>query len=601
MHVRANKKLVLRLLILLFVLAPISAFTAKEPENPEPFFSIAILAPNVSSVNNPWPSILIDQLPKIGIYVAMFDHTGWSQISPRTWGYPGPYPIPTYDEGGYDVLFVSWSFGMDYNPYWLLHSDSITPVGNNFYQYNSEEMDAVINNFLIAYNLDDRIKWAETIQAILYEDQPNINLMYHKTKYAHDENLIGWKSTLWLHSAEPMVEWKIPGKLEFHYAMPALLEDFHPFDCGNRFDWKWIHQIYNGLFERNSHYRNSYAPWIVEDYNSVDGLIYEITIKKDACWADGTNLTTDDVIYSYQLAYAFNDTEHYDYQVNWGIDAITKITDKHFTIGFNEPSFLQPNNLGVELLPKHIWESIDPSNHSLQAIYWAEYEPEKLFGIGPYKLASCDFTNEVIHLTRNDYFADWYGVEPFFEDIYFERYSITESAVSELEAGAVDMVDESFSLDYYLDHYIPGVIETYVDDCGSPEIAINMEHPYMGTGELCPIAGEESAKHIRKAISYILPRQATIDDIYEGIGTPGITQYPKVGIGFQRAFRFYEYDLNLAAYHMAMAGFPIPYDPIDDPLKGKTLLVGFDLTITFSILALLGGSLIILRKKASTT
>ena len=566
-----------------------------KPNYPGPFFNIAILAPNTSSSYSPWPSILLEQLPKIGINVSTFDYTGWFQISPRTWSYPGPYPIPPYDEGGYDVLMIFWSFGMDYNPIGILDSNSITPNGDNFYQYNSFEMDNIIYNYSEAFVFGERLGLAEDMQLVLYEEQPSIALMYSKAMYLHDEDLTGWKSLLWHLAQEPMIEWQIPGKLEFHYALPEILFNFHPM-LSNDYDIRWLHQIYNGLTERDPNSRNFYGPWLAQFITSSDGITYNVQIKNEACWADGTNLTTDDVIYSYWLASELDKLATYSSNINWNSDAITKITDKEFTIEFNEPSLLQPNYLGVDLVPKHIWESIDPAYHESQAQYWCEYDPEKIFGAGPYVLSSCDITNGVVRLTRNDYFDDWYGIEPYFEDIYFEQYSYYEPVLDALEIGAVDMVASSFGLERYYDNDIPGVISTFVDDTYYFEIAINQEHPYLGSGVLCPIAGKESAKHIRKAISYIMPRQSVINDYYDGLGTPGVTQFPKVGIGFLNDLLYYQYDLNQAYYHMAMAGFDVPYDT-NDPFGGRVLLVGFDRSAVFSILILIGGCIIIHRKK----
>ena len=101
----------------------------------EGFFSITFLAPATCCCRNPWVAAIAEQLPEIGINVEVKE-TGWAGISPRTWSYPGPYPIPSYAEGGYDVLFVGWSWGLDWDPSDLFSSKAITPYGDNFYQYN---------------------------------------------------------------------------------------------------------------------------------------------------------------------------------------------------------------------------------------------------------------------------------------------------------------------------------------------------------------------------------------------------------------------------------------------------------------------------------
>jgi len=174
--------------------------------NPGPFFAISILAPNTNPARNQMAVFMVEQLPKIGIAIDVFDHTGWSQISPRTWGYPGPYPIPTYSEGGYDILFVGWSWGLDFDPTGLFDSPSITPVGDNFYQYNSQEMDWAIGNYTSSFVTADRIEYAKDIQALLYEDLPQITIIYPQSLYPMDVNFsqTSWDGLLWANNYQPM-------------------------------------------------------------------------------------------------------------------------------------------------------------------------------------------------------------------------------------------------------------------------------------------------------------------------------------------------------------------------------------------------------------
>ena len=528
----------------------------REEENPEPFFYIAILAPNTNPARNQMAYLMLEQLPKIGIGISIFDHTGWAQISPRTWGYPGPYPIPTYEEGGYDVLFVGWSWGLDWDPTGLFHSDEINPDGDNFYQYNNLEMDWAINNYTQSFDLADRINWLEEIQAILYEDNPQLTIIYPLSVYPYVEGFNGWSGLLWASTYQPIVEWNIPGQTEFHYACPADFEDFHPMTYESVYDGQWLHQIYNGLVERDPELNNSYSPWLAESFSSSDGITYSVAIKNSACWADGTDLTTDDVIYNYQLAVtpALGGTHYTTYTQYWNNDSITKINDKEFTIEFLRPYTFQENNLALDLIPRHLWQAVVPANHQVTAVDWAKNNPDNMFGAGPYMLEHYDATKDIIHVTKNPHFTNWYGSDPGFDDVYFEFNSSKEGALAALAAGDIDMIDAQFSPQ--LDELdIPGATYELVDDPGTQEIAINMYHPYLGTGELCPIAGPESAKHIRKAISHIIPREIICEEILNGLSRPGVTACPSVAIGYDDSLEPYEYSIELAREHMELAGF----------------------------------------------
>jgi len=573
-------------LAIMFVLciSPMITQTTKAA-NPGPFFSISILAPNTNPARNQWATLMVEQLPKIGIAVETFDHTGWAQISPRTWGHAGP--IPTYAEGGYDILFVGWSWGLDWDPTGLYDSPAITPNGDNFYQYDSPAMDAAIGNYTSSFVLADRIEWAEEIQALLYEDLPEICLIYPLSVYPHVEDVDNFSGLLWASVYYPFHDMTIAGETEFHYATPADFEDFHIMTYESVYDAQWLRQIYNGMIERDPTLDNGYAPWLCESYSSADGLTYDVVIDDDATWADGTDLTTVDIEYNYELAItqSLGGTGYSTNIQYWDNDSVAITSTKEFSITFLQTYVFQDGNLALDLIPEHIWGAIAPSAHQAQAITWAKDNPENMFGAGPYMLEDYDATNGVIELAANPHFVDWKGVAPTFTKVFFEFYGSKEGALAALAAGSIDMVDSQFSPQ--LDELdIAGATYTLVEDPGTQEMAINMEHPWIGTGELCPIVGEQSANYIRKAISHMVPREIIVEEILNGLGTPATTGCPNVAVGYDTSLVPYEYSINLALQYMKDAGFDVT--PVD---------TGIGLVVVFSILALAGASQVFFLKR----
>jgi ABC-type transport system substrate-binding protein len=402
-----------------------------------PFFSISILAPNSNPARNQWATLMVEQLPKIGIEVDVFDHTSWSQIYPRTWDYPGPYPIPTYAEGGFDILFVGWGWGLDWDPTGLFDTPGIVPNGDNFYQYSSQAMDDAIGNYTASFITADRIEYAKDIQALLYEDLPQITIIYPRSLYPYAEGFSGWDSLLWASSYQPMENWELGSETDFHYAVPADFVDFHIYQYDSVYDAYWLRQIYNGLIERQPGTRQ-WGNRLATSFTSTDGLVWDVEINPNAKWADGTALTAADVNYSYNLLVDpnFGSPDLAYWQTYIDSDSVNIINDYEVQITFLQPYVFQESNLAVDLVPKHIWEVIDPADQEAQAITWAATDPNKLLGAGPYYLEDYDGTNQIIHLTVNPYFDDWSGVTPNFDDIYFEFYSNKEGALSALATGA---------------------------------------------------------------------------------------------------------------------------------------------------------------------
>ena len=563
--------------------------------NPPAFFTLSVLAPNTNPARNQWATLMVEQLPKIGIGVDVFDHTGWAQISPRTWGYPGPYPIPTYAEGGFDIFFIGWGWGLDIDLTGLFDTPSIPPFGDNHYQYSVPEMDWAIGNYSQAFVLADRIQYAHDIQALLYEDLPAATIIYPTDMFPHTTALEAdsWSPLLWDSSYQDMAYWDI-GDTEFHYGCPADFEDFHTFKTESVYDAQWTQQIYGGLVERDMHatVENAWAPYLAESYTSPNGLNYSVFIEPGAKFADGEPCNASDVKYSYDLLInpLFGQPDYGFFSQYINETTVKIVSELELDIDFLSPYVFQDSNLAVDIMPKHIWEPItDVSTHEAQAVTWAAdniLDSQKMIGIGPYYLDDYDGTNGVIHLKANPYWDDWGGhAAQTITDIYFEFWSNKEGALSALASGALDMIDTNFSPT--IDEVPSTVDYTIVASPGSQELGFNMLHPYLGTGELCPIAVEDSGKYIRQAISHLVPRQVIIDEILEGLGNLGITPFPIGATGFDDTLEPYEYSIDLAKQKMVDAGFEYP----------TTVSSGIGLYVVIGILALTGASQVFFLKR----
>ena len=594
MSFRKKGRILILLSILSLILNPLVGLRDTKATNPGPFFSITVLVPNTTSERMDIASLFVEELPKIGIEVESYQIAGWADISSRTWSYPGPYPIPTYSEGGYDVLFLTWTNGLEFNPEGLYDSPSLTPAGDNFYQYYNPVMDSAVENHSNSVLISDRIEAANVIQNIVYEDLPSIAVAYPELVYPYNESLTGWDSLLWSTIYQPIIGWSQAEKTEFHYAVPSAFFEFHPYSCILDSDHLWLNQIYAGLARRNASYDNNYSTMIAQVYTSSDGLTFNVEIKADAVWADNTPITTDDVIYSYNLSRYLG----YIYNNNWDADSITKINDKEFTIKFLQQQVFQEYGLSINLLPKHIWENIPVEDHVETALNWSKEHPEKMFGAGPYMLKEYDNVSRIIHLEKNPYFADWFGIESTFDDIYFEHKSTTASALSALAAGTIDMVDGHFyiALD---DLDIAGIQYDKVASGSVHELAINNKHPYIGTGDLCPIAGAESAKHIRKAMSYIFDRAKICSEIFYNRASPGVTFWAPNALDYNASLNALDYNLDWARYHMTQAGCVCQYNSTPPYAPSPEPTIGFELPsmLVLGFIGLVGIVIIIKRRR----
>ena len=166
------------------------------------FFSITVLAPNTNAARNKWSDHWQQELPKIGIGVNSYENVGWDVIVPRTFGYEdenattSQYPVPLWDDGGYDVLFVGYGWGLDWDPTGLYEESSFVPTGGNFYNYVNSTTEAVISKYITETDVVQRNAYAKQIQKAIHDDLPVIPLVYPESLWGFSDKLQGMDALL---------------------------------------------------------------------------------------------------------------------------------------------------------------------------------------------------------------------------------------------------------------------------------------------------------------------------------------------------------------------------------------------------------------------
>lgn len=588
---------------LVFQYKPVTA------DDPGPFFEIVILTPESDPKRAIWADIISTELAKIGINVSFIYEKNWTELRERSWGYPGPYPIPTFEEGGFDMIFLSvanYDITRDYD---LFLGNNTVPAGENFYQYQNSSFDQAYENYFFSYTPADRAFWAQTIYSIIYDDLPAIPIVYPQWVYGFNESLSGWHPYNWHFGYEPMHNWHLPGKTELHYATPYSSGNGYLHKAVGFFEKQWLHQIYNGLIERNSSAGLSYSPWLADSISTTDGLTYHIVIKDDAIWADGTPVTADDVIFNFELLVtpdAVHSCDYDEYIQHWDNSSLVKINDKELNITFKYTYVNNEQYLATDLLPKHIWGGIAPLDFGQAAWDWLRYDPSKIFGTGPYILHEYNQTSEDMHLKKNMNCSVWSDIDPYFEDIYFDYYNFhynRSDALTALSTGQVDIAEYNYQ--FTLEELnLPGINYTFVDYGAPIQAAINMKHPYLGTGESCPIPGYISARYVRKAISHMIPREYIINETMGGIGRSRIYDVPALGFDFNFTDEIHEYSEEAALYYMAKAGFNVTGPPTLPPFTTNETAISVHISLPYSVvisLVFIGCGCMVLANKRRRT
>lgn len=198
------------------------------------------------------------------------------------------------------------------------------------------------------------------------------------------------------------------------------------------------------------------------------------------------------------------------------------------------------------------------------------------FGAGPYKFVSYDAGTVTLHLTK---FANYFDAatligqgEYGITDYYVIWISDVTSAIAALHAGSVQVLDSQFHLEQALSQLSSAWSKwIYYDAYGVQTLGFNMRHPIVGTGLGTPngIANSSNAaaaaKHVRRAIEYLCPKDAIITSMLNGFGSYGITvPITRVTAGFDSSIVPRRYTSqtdfrNAAIRELEAAGYTFTY------------------------------------------
>ncbi|MCD7749533.1 MAG: ABC transporter substrate-binding protein [Oscillospiraceae bacterium] len=160
---------------------------------------------------------------------------------------------------------------------------------------------------------------------------------------------------------------------------------------------------------------------LVEDYSlSSDKLTWTIRLRQDVTFSDGSQLTSADVQFTYELMKRASDL-YAPY-----LDGITDIRcPDDYTVVIST-SYVKGDMMynTIPILPKAYWNSYSDSPSS--------YDNAEMIGSGPFVYTAVE--DGWLFQTRADYFGEMARVDA----IYFTQYETDTAAARALSAGEVD-------------------------------------------------------------------------------------------------------------------------------------------------------------------
>lgn len=167
-----------------------------------------------------------------------------------------------------------------------------------------------------------------------------------------------------------------------------------------------------------------------------EGIAVTYTLHPDATWGDGTPVSTDDVLFTWEVG------QHPQSGVS-NAEAFRRILKidvhdaKTFTLHVDRITFTY-NAASIDLLPAHIERPIfeaDPAAYRTRTAYDTDPSNPGL-AFGPYRIAEVTSGAQIV-LERN---PTWWGQEPAFDRITVRVIENTAALEANVLSGAVDMI-----------------------------------------------------------------------------------------------------------------------------------------------------------------
>ena len=260
------------------------------------------------------------------------------------------------------------------------------------------------------------------------------------------------------------------------------------------------------------------VPGLAESWEvSDDELTWTYKIRQGVKWSDGKPVTARDAAYSFNRVIngTFEQTNYGTYVTNIKDVKATDDATLVMTTKAPSPTMLR---LAVPILPEHIWKEIDEKEIST-------FDNEKdAVGSGPFKLEERS-TGQFVRLSAN---KSYWGGAPKIDEVVFRVFNNADAQLQALKKGEIDFAEELDTAPFNSIKNTENITAVDADYGGFNELAFNTGAA-LDTGE--PIGDGHPAlkdKRVRQAIARAVDKQALVDRVLGGYGTPATGIIPSL-------------------------------------------------------------------------
>ena len=267
--------------------------------------------------------------------------------------------------------------------------------------------------------------------------------------------------------------------------------------------------------------------WAASDY-SIDGATVSVTLREGMTFHDGEPVTGDDV------AFTFNYLVEKESPLYGGrLSPVESVTangnNVEITLSAPNAAFVTTALAQVPILPEHVWSAIDDPSA------FANDDP---VGSGPFKFESRALGEDLRLAAHTDHFSP-----PAAPGLVWAVFGSLDGLLAAIETQEIDVLGDFVSLTQL--SLLEGVEGVAIES--NTGHGVNALHYNMRREPFCD-------KHMRIALSYLVPTEDMVDIVYEGVAAvsngiiaPPLWANPDVGP--------VPYDPDAARAHLETAGY----------------------------------------------
>ncbi|MGO4332907.1 ABC transporter substrate-binding protein [Cupriavidus sp. 2TAF22] len=289
-------------------------------------------------------------------------------------------------------------------------------------------------------------------------------------------------------------------------------------------------------------------PGLAESWKLVNNLTWEFKIRKGVKFHDGSELTTDDIVWSLDRpATIQNSPGKFDVYTKAIINK--KVIDKYtIQLTTNAPYPLMLNDLtSIFVVQKKATQGLTSDDFA---------QGKGMVGTGPFKFVSYA-RDDRVELVKN---PDYWGPKPAWDKVTLRFIPNGATRMAALLAGDVQAIENVPTPDLpqvrkdpklsFFSKISHRVIYLYSDDKRD-------KSPFVTTKEGAPMdKNPMKDARVRTAVSMAINRQGIKDRLMEGLSEPTNNLVPPTLFGYNPNLKTVKYDPEGAKKLLAEAGYP---------------------------------------------